>query len=103
MATKKNDLIMQNKVFALIALGTATILSIPFMAMLFKWEGWDWKLADFIVMGLLIFGTGFLFVHTARITPRKYRVLIGSAFALALLTVWAELAVGVFGTPFAGS
>lgn len=95
MKTNKNDIIMQNKVFVWIALGAAAILVVPLVAMQFTNEV-DWDLSDFIMIGILLFGAGFLFVHVARVTPRKYRVLIGSAFVLAVLYIWAELAVGVF-------
>jgi hypothetical protein len=95
MKTNNNELIMQNKVFGWVAAGTAAILAIPLIAMQFSSE-WNWNFMDFIVMGTLIFGTGFLFVHVARVTPRKYRTLIGIGFFLGLLWLWAELAVGVF-------
>lgn len=95
MKRKSNDIIMQNKIFIWIALATGLILSIPLVAMQFTGEV-DWSLGDFIVMGILIFGIAFTFVHVARVTPRKYRTLIGIAFAMAFLWIWAELAVGVF-------
>jgi hypothetical protein len=95
MKAKNSDIIMQNKVFLWIAIATAVILSIPLIAMQFTAEV-DWKLDDFIIMGVLIFGMGFAFVHVARVIPRKYRVVTGIAFALVLLYAWAELAVGIF-------
>jgi hypothetical protein len=99
----KNDLIAQNKVFLWIAAATAAILSIPLIAMQFTGEV-DWDHTDFIVMGVLIFGMGFLFVHVARVIPSKYRVLVGLAFLAALLITWVHLAVGIVDSwPFAGS
>lgn len=95
MKTKNTDIIMQNKVFLWIAAATGLILSVPLIAMQLTGEV-DWKLGDFIVMGILLFGTGFMFVHVARVTPRKYRTLIGIAFVVVLLYMWAELAVGIF-------
>lgn len=95
MRKRNNDLIMQNKIFLWIALATAAILSIPLIAMQFTNEV-DWDLPDFIIMSILIFGTGFAFVHVARVTPRKYRKLIGIGFVIALLYAWTELAVGIF-------
>jgi hypothetical protein len=33
----------------------------------------------------------------------SHRIILCGLLLLALLLVWAELAVGIFGTPFAGS
>ena len=95
MKAKSADIIMQNKVFGWIAGVTGLILLIPLIAMQVSDE-WNWSLSDFVVIGILLFGTGFAFVHVARVTPRKYRTVIGIAFVIALLYVWAELAVGIF-------
>lgn len=86
---------MQNKVFGWIAIVTGIILSIPLIAMQFTSEV-SWDSTDFIVMGSLIFGMGSLFVLTARKIERKYWPFAGIAFFLALLYIWAELAVGIF-------
>ena len=95
MRTKQTGFIMHNKVFLWIALATGSILSIPLIAMQFTSEV-DWTLGDFIVMGTLLFGTGSLFVLTARMIDKKHRAAAGIVFAVALLWLWAELAVGVF-------
>lgn len=95
MKTKPTDLIMQNKIFLWIALATAGLLSIPLIAMQFTSEV-NWTPGDFIVMGILLFGMGSLFVLTARMIDKKFRVAIGMMFIAALLWLWAELAVGVF-------
>ena len=86
---------MQNRVFAWIALVTVLILLIPLIAMQFTRQV-NWTLSDFIVMGTLLFGTGSMFVLTARRINKKYRFAVGVAFAVAFLWLWAELAVGVF-------
>jgi hypothetical protein len=99
----KNDLIMSNKVFIWIAAVTGLILSIPAIAMQFTGEV-AWGPEDFIVMTILLFGMGSLFVLVARVIPGKYRALMGVAFLLAILTIWVHLAVGIVDTwPFAGS
>lgn len=105
-AFMKNDLIMQNKVFAFIAAGTVALLSLPYLAMKFDWvkpdqsnpadQGLNWTVADFIIMGTLLFGAGSIFVLVARIIPRQYRVFLGIAILLLFLWLWAELAVGLF-------
>lgn len=106
MKTKKKDIIMQNKIFAWIAIAIAAILSLPLIAMKFQWvkpnpanpadQGLNWTFSDFIVMGVLLFGAGSLFVLIARVTPRKYRGFVGFGVLALLLYVWAELAVGIF-------
>jgi len=85
----------RNNIFAWIALGTALILLIPLIAMQFTDEVlWDAK--DFIVMGLLLFGTASLFVLVARKVQGWRRIAWGLVFAAAFVYAWAELAVGVF-------
>jgi hypothetical protein len=94
---------MQKKDGGLVLLGTAAILALPLLGMQFSAEV-NWSAADFALMGALLIGTGCLLALVARnvATPR-YRMLAGAGLVLALLLVWAELAVGVIGTPFAGS
>lgn len=79
------------------------ILSIPLIAMQFTKEV-DWNLADFIVMGILLLGTGLLCeLVLRRIHKLQHRALLCGFLFIVLFLVWAELAVGVFGSPFAGS
>jgi hypothetical protein len=57
----------------------------------------NWSVSDFVLMAVLLFGTGSLFVLAARKTNKaSRRVAIGVVFAVALLYIWAELAVGIF-------
>lgn len=82
--------------------GTALILSVSLVAMLFTDEV-KWEPMDFAIIGTLLIGTGLLFeLITTRVNP-KYRGVIAVVLVAALLLVWAELAVGIFGTPLAGS
>ena len=79
------------------------ILSILLVAMQFTTEV-NWKFGDFIILGILLLGTGLLCELVLRkIQKPQHRVLICGILVLALFLVWAELAVGVFGSPFAGS
>ena len=94
-AKKNKQLIMQNKIFVWIAFATIAILSVPLVAMQFS-NDVDWKLNDFIIIGFLLFGSGALYVYIARIVPRKYRIVIAAAFAITVLYIWGELAVGIF-------
>lgn len=100
---KSGSVVRHNKDILGVAMGTLLILSIPFVAMHFTSEV-DWNLGDFIIIGALLFGTGLAYVLVARRTPAVgKRVLIGGILAVVMLLIWAELAVGVFGTPFAGN
>lgn len=63
-----------------------------------------WDVVDFAVGGSLVFGTAFaLNFALDRITSPRNRMVAVGAILLVLVLVWAELAVGLFGTPFAGS
>ncbi len=96
MKTKRNDILMQNKVFFWIALSTGFIMLIPYIMMQISSE-WNWSGSDFIIMGILLFGIGSLFVVTARnIRKNLNRIIVGIAFFLTLVYIWAELAVGIF-------
>ncbi|MGB3776009.1 MAG: hypothetical protein WA951_12190 [Leeuwenhoekiella sp.] len=61
-------------------------------------------MSDFVIMGMLLGGTGLICELVLRKvkTLRKRMLLCGLAL-VALLLIYIELAVGVFGTPFAGS
>jgi hypothetical protein len=86
-----------------IALVTAAILLLPLVAMQFTREV-NWTAGDFVVAGVLLMGTGLLLDLAARkIRTRKARRAAIGVIALGLLFVWAELAVGLVGSPFAGS
>lgn len=86
-----------------IVLATVLILLIPLVAMQFTDEV-DWQPADFVIIGTLLIGTGLVYEFIVKKIHRgSYRVIAGIILLIALLLVWAELAVGVFGTPFSGS
>ena len=78
-----------------------SILLIPFIAMFYS-EEVRWDLADFLIMGVLLLTTGLALDYVIRKNSTKKVFLIVSIVLIFLLT-WAELAVGIFGTPFAGS
>lgn len=81
---------MKNNIFRL-ALGTAVILLIP---LLLKWP---WTLGDFVIMGILIFGTGLIFNFVMKnVRNNKHRVILGAMIILAALWLYIELAVGLF-------
>ena len=82
---------------------TAALLLVPLVAMQFTGEV-NWTLSDFVIAGVLLAGTGLAYVlSTMKMSSARARTVVGIVLAVALALVWAELAVGVFGTPFAGS
>lgn len=86
-----------------VVLGTALILLAPLVAMQFTTEV-AWTLLDFAVAGGLLIGTGLMYVILTRNTvENRKRFAIGFVLGALLALVWFELAVGIFGTPFAGS
>ncbi len=96
-------MLTHNKRFIGILVTIAFVLLIPLIAMQFTSEV-NWSLFDFISMGGLLLGTGILCELILRnVKSTKSRVVIVGVILLALFLVWAELAVGIFGTPFAGS
>lgn len=96
-------MVTQNKRLTGIVLGVALLLLIPLVAMLFT-EEVNWDMLDFVVMGILLLGTGLLCELVMRkVRNMDYRIGILAFILVALFLIWAELAVGVFGSPFAGS
>ena len=94
---------MKNKRLKFILLTVALLLLIPLIAMQFTDEV-NWTPFDFVVAGVLLLGTGLIFDLVIRkIKNIKYRVAISVALLVVLLLIWAELAVGIFGTPLSGS
>jgi len=96
-------MITQNKRLLGIVVTIAILLLIPFTAMQFTKEV-NWSVSDFIIAGGLLLGTGLMIELVIRnVKNVKYRLAICAFILLALLLIWIELAVGIFGTPFAGS
>lgn len=82
---------------------TAVILMVPLVAMQFTNEV-NWSPFDFIVAGILLFSAGLVYEYIGHKLPNnERRILLRFALLIIFLLVWAELAVGLFGTPFAGS
>lgn len=95
--------IMQGKNLFRVVLITALILAVPLVAMRFTIEV-DWDLRDFTIIGILLLATGFTFeLGIRKIRNPNYRIMAGLVLFGALFLIWAELAVGIFGSPIAGS
>ncbi|PYT01975.1 MAG: hypothetical protein DMF63_03835 [Acidobacteria bacterium] len=96
-------MITPNQRLAGIVVIVAILLLIPFLAMRFTGEV-NWTRIDFITAGVLLLGTGLLCELVLRVVRKtQYRIVLVAAILLGLFLVWAELAVGLFGTRFAGS
>ena len=91
-------MIVQKKRFIILLLSVPLLLLIPFIAMQFTSQV-NWTPFDFLVMGVLLFSTGLIFELVLRMVKnKKYRIILFIAILVMLVLLWAELAVGVFGT-----
>ena len=96
-------MIAQNKRLTGILITIAALLCLPLIAMQFT-EEVNWTLSDFVIMGILLLtvGLGIEFV-LRKVKKTRDRILLCAGILFIFFLVWAELAVGIFGTPFAGS
>lgn len=94
---------MKNKRLIIIVSVIGILLLIPLIAMQFTNEV-RWSGSDFLVMGVLLLSTGLICELILRkVTTRAGRIVLCLAAVAVLVLIWMELAVGIFGTPFAGS
>lgn len=90
---KKTKVTPQNKRAILIAKVVGVILLVPLLGNLFS-EGWSWGVADFVIMGTLLFGTGMAIDYAVRkVTSPTYRALAILGILAILFAIWIELAV----------
>jgi len=94
---------MKTKNLSIILGVVAAILLIPFIGMQVSTEV-NWSSSDFVIMGILLFLTG-LAINFAlsKFKSLTSRLIACAVILFVLFVIWAELAVGIFGTPFAGS
>lgn len=90
---------MKSKTLFVILGITLGLLAVPAIAMFFSDEV-NWGPGDFVVAGLLIFGLGTAIALARKKAKRHPWVIV--LIVLFFLLLWAELAVGVFGSPIAG-
>lgn len=94
---------MKNRRLINLIITVAVLLLIPLIAMQLTDEV-NWDLADFLVAAVLLLGAVFTYELILRkVKAPKYRWVLSLILLVVFLLLWAELAVGVFGTPFAGS
>lgn len=89
--------------FTIILTVVALILCLPLIAMQFT-NKVNWTFSDFVAAAilLLIAGLGIeLVIRNMKTGTSRTIALI--AILIALFLIWAEMAVGIFGSPIAGS
>lgn len=92
-----------NMRFFAILMTAGFLLLIPYAAMKLG-LGFDWTAIDFIAAGVLLFGAAIAIEVVLRLVRSFWsRVALCAGVLAALMLLWAELAVGIFGTPFGGS
>lgn len=85
----------------LLAIGA--LLLVPLVAMQFTNEV-NWSVADFIIMGFLLTSAALLLKLVSSIgLSKKTKIRLSLGVLLLFLLVWGELAVGLFGSPWAGN
>lgn len=99
---KMNTTLVARRPAVSIAVAVALLLMVPLVAMQFS-EGVVWSLFDFLTAGVLLFSVGMTAYLIYQKLDRTYRIMALLALAVAFFFIWAELAVGVFGSPVAGS
>lgn len=96
-------MILKQKRLIGILITIAVLLLLPLIAMQFT-NKVNWTLSDFVIAGGLLLFTGLLIEFVLRkVTKTKNRILLTLGILLLLLVLWAEMAVGIFGSPIAGS
>lgn len=93
----------ENKRLIIILFSGLLLLVVPLIAMQFNQEV-NWKVSDFIMAGTLLLGTGLILEFILRkIRTKKSRLIASIILIILFLLIWTELAVGIFGSPLAGS
>ena len=91
------------KRISILTFAPLALLLIPLIAMHYSDEV-HWTLIDFAIMGVLLLVAGMWtqrVVKRVKSFPRRATYII--LVILLFLLVWAELAVGIFGSPLAGN
>ena len=79
------------------------LLLIPLIGMAFT-DKIKWSTFDFIIMSSLLISLSIgINLVSNRVKKLNNRFLYTGILVLIFMLIWAELAVGIFGTPFAGN
>lgn len=94
---------MQLSRFHYLLIAALGLLSVPLLATMLS-DDFNWSVADFAVMAVLLVLLALGTELACRLSgTHLMRVVAVAGAVLLFLLIWAELAVGVFGTPLAGS
>lgn len=81
---------------------TLVLLLVPFI-LTNNLESFNWSSEDFIIAGLLIFSCLSVVNYIKVKFSNQNKIIAIILMIIFFVLIWAELAVGVFGSPFAGS
>ncbi|WP_379965667.1 hypothetical protein [Epilithonimonas sp. UC225_85] len=96
-------MITQNQRHFIIYLIPVIILTVVFIFTCISWE-FSWTLSDFIIAGVILFGTAFIInLILDKIKTKEGRIILILMTLAIVSLIWIELAVGIFGSMFAGS
>jgi len=80
-----------------------SLMVIPLLAVIFMGD-FSWSVADFVLAGFLLFFTGLVVLFILKkVSKRSWRIGLILVVLFVLVLLWAELAVGLFNSPFAGN
>ena len=98
-----NTIYMLNSRLKKILISITVILIIPVFGKLFT-DDFQWTLPDFIIGAILLYGTGLMIDFIlSKVLKKSHRIALCGFILFLLISIWAELAVGLIGTPFAGN
>ena len=89
-------MIISSKQIKVVLTTVGLFLSLIFVAMQFSGEI-NWSIMDFVIMGTLLSVAGLVASYLwVKFADSKYRIVFILLVLLAVLLIWAELAVGIF-------
>jgi len=81
----------------------ALLLAVPLIAMQFTTEV-NWTISDVVIAAALLFTTAFSVDFVLKkVKTFNSRLLLIFGILAILILIWVEMAVGIFGSPIAGS
>lgn len=98
-----NTTSLPTRVLAGVALATAFVLMINLAAMQFT-DSVEWSWFDFTAAAVLLLGVGVAFAFATKgLRKIEHKTVAALVVLAALALLWVELAVGLVGSPIAGS